>query len=177
MITEVYPAQTSVKILQRNDVILAMDGIEVATDGTIQFREGERVSFRALIARKHLGDTCSLLISRNGGTKTVELKLEKRVDLVPRHLHDELPSYFVYGGLVFTPLSRPYLTHEYGKEWWKVYVSKGGRRNRAWILGIVVQMRVLLVYLVRPYMIWCSCLLAWLTSRLVYTERSNSTSA
>ncbi|KAF6137499.1 hypothetical protein GIB67_031778 [Kingdonia uniflora] len=37
--------------------------------------------------------------------------------LVPVHQFDKLPSYFIFAGLVFVPLSQPYL-HEYGEDWY-----------------------------------------------------------
>ncbi|CAA0814505.1 Protease Do-like 10- mitochondrial [Striga hermonthica] len=37
--------------------------------------------------------------------------------LVPVHQFDKLPSYFIFAGLVFIPLTHPYL-HEYGEEWY-----------------------------------------------------------
>lgn len=37
--------------------------------------------------------------------------------LVPVHQFDKLPSYFILAGLVFIPLTQPYL-HEYGEDWY-----------------------------------------------------------
>lgn len=37
--------------------------------------------------------------------------------LVPIHQYDKLPSYFIFAGLVFVPLTQPYL-HEYGDDWY-----------------------------------------------------------
>jgi hypothetical protein len=37
--------------------------------------------------------------------------------LVPVHQFDKLPSYYIFAGLVFVPLTQPYL-HEYGEEWY-----------------------------------------------------------
>lgn len=37
--------------------------------------------------------------------------------LVPVHQFDTLPSYFIFAGLVFIPLTQPYL-HEYGEDWY-----------------------------------------------------------
>lgn len=37
--------------------------------------------------------------------------------LVPVHQFDKLPSYFIFAGLVFVPLTQPYL-HEYGEDWY-----------------------------------------------------------
>lgn len=37
--------------------------------------------------------------------------------LVPVHQFDKLPSYYILAGLVFVPLTQPYL-HEYGEDWY-----------------------------------------------------------
>lgn len=37
--------------------------------------------------------------------------------LVPIHQFDVLPSYYIFAGLVFTPLTQPYL-QEYGEDWY-----------------------------------------------------------
>jgi hypothetical protein len=37
--------------------------------------------------------------------------------LVPIQMYDVLPKYFIYAGLVFIPLTQPYL-HEYGEDWY-----------------------------------------------------------
>jgi hypothetical protein len=37
--------------------------------------------------------------------------------LVPIHQFDRLPSFYIFAGLVFTPLTQPYL-HEYGDDWY-----------------------------------------------------------
>jgi len=38
-------------------------------------------------------------------------------DLVPLHMFDRQPSWFVYGGLVFITLSVPYLASEFSAAW------------------------------------------------------------
>lgn len=43
-----------------------------------------------------------------------------KTHLVPRHLYNRIPKYYVYGGLVFTVLSKPYLESEFGNDWAKV---------------------------------------------------------
>ena len=47
----------------------------------------------------------------------VEVGLERRPELVVTHLYARPASYFVFAGLVFTVLTRPFLQSEYGREW------------------------------------------------------------
>lgn len=37
--------------------------------------------------------------------------------LVPVQQFDKLPSYYIFAGLLFVPLTQPYL-HEYGEDWY-----------------------------------------------------------
>ncbi|KDD74963.1 hypothetical protein H632_c960p1 [Helicosporidium sp. ATCC 50920] len=45
-----------------------------------------------------------------------ELQLQAFSRLIPVHIDNRPPSYFIYGGLVFTPATVPLLRSEYGKE-------------------------------------------------------------
>jgi len=105
--------------LRRNDILLSLNGIPIADDGTVFFRRGERLLFRYIESTKFVGDEMEACVWRDGGEKKVSFKLQWYPHLVPLHLHDQLPSYYVYAGLVFTYLSRAYLYHEWGKEWQK----------------------------------------------------------
>jgi len=104
--------------LKKDDVILSIDDISIANDGTIPFRRrGERISFDYILLSKFLGQQCKVHILRDGKEMVVNVRLSPRRSLVPVHSYDSRPSYFVYGGLVFTKLVQPYL-HEYGEDWY-----------------------------------------------------------
>uniref|UniRef100_A0A0G4I4S4 Protease Do-like PDZ domain-containing protein n=1 Tax=Chromera velia CCMP2878 TaxID=1169474 RepID=A0A0G4I4S4_9ALVE len=105
--------------LLSNDVILAIDGIDVADDGTIPFRQLERVHMAFAVAQKFPGDTCRLTILRN--RKVIELELPVCVPtfLVPEQMWDKKPRFYIFGGLVFTPLTIDYLKDEYGKKYYE----------------------------------------------------------
>jgi hypothetical protein len=46
---------------------------------------------------------------RDGALHTLQVTLSTPHQLVPNHSHDIKPSYFIYAGLVFTPLTSWYL--------------------------------------------------------------------
>ncbi len=50
------------------------DGIEIASDGTVPFRTGERIAFSYLISTKFVGDECSMRVLREGQTLDVRLR-------------------------------------------------------------------------------------------------------
>eukprot|EP00922_Rhytidocystis_sp_ex-Travisia-forbesii_P065139 GHVS01096820.1.p1 GENE.GHVS01096820.1~~GHVS01096820.1.p1 ORF type:complete len:865 (-),score=130.72 GHVS01096820.1:71-2665(-) len=105
--------------VRKNDVILAMDGINVADDGTIFFRNQERVHLAYAISHKYTGDTVEVTVLRNKKVTTVTVPLTAPNFLVPEHQWDKKPRYYIYGGLVFCPMSLDYLKDEFGKKFYE----------------------------------------------------------
>ena len=66
LVTSVEPACALSKILQEDDVIIAIDNVPIADDGTIYFRRGERLNFRYLEKLKFVGDTVKFTVIRQG---------------------------------------------------------------------------------------------------------------
>jgi len=106
LITKVASAVTNVIPLRAGDVILALDGTDIANNGTVALRKGERVDWGFAISRKLLGESCKVTLLRDG--KAMDLN----VPLLPQYLqiagqvfYDVKPSYFIHGGLVFAPLT------------------------------------------------------------------------
>lgn len=61
------------------------------------------------------GESLDVKVLREGQLLDLEFKLKQRRPLVPiLHGVDCVPSYFIVGGLVFVPLSIPFLEHAYG---------------------------------------------------------------
>ena len=50
--------------LLEDDVILSIDGESIASDGTVKFRENERIPWRYLYRRKNVGENVSVEILR-----------------------------------------------------------------------------------------------------------------
>eukprot|EP00210_Caulerpa_lentillifera_P005347 g5110.t1 len=120
VVYKVDPLSQANEILKVNDVVLEVDDVSVADDGTIQFREDERVDFAHIIRQKHLGDSLKLLVLRDGEEQTITYEVGQLKPLVPvMHGLDCTPSYFIVGGLVFVPLSIPFLEHAFGSKKWR----------------------------------------------------------
>ncbi len=103
--------------LHKQDVLLAVDGQQIAGDGTIQFRQDERIAWSYMVSCKHIGDAIELLVWRDGKEVTVHVELKPRPTLVPIHLSGLPPSFFITAGLVFVACSEPYLQDEYGDDY------------------------------------------------------------
>lgn len=53
-------------VLQRGDILLSVNGHEVASDGSVCFRHGERILFTWIFSQLFVGDRCALQVLRNG---------------------------------------------------------------------------------------------------------------
>lgn len=103
--------------LEVGDVLLAVDGHIIANNHTIQLRPRLRTRFDVLLGLRHIGDSLTMTVRRDGARMDVNLVMRPHVDLVPRDRYDVRPSYYIYGGLVFQRLTRDYLGT--WNQWWK----------------------------------------------------------
>lgn len=117
MVRKVQPTGDAAKQLHVGDILMSFDGIEVANDGTVPFRSGERIAFSYLTSQKFSGDDCELVLLRNGEIITCTVKLQQYTGLIPHHLSGGDPSYFVVAGIIFTTATEPYLMSEYGSDY------------------------------------------------------------
>ena len=99
-------------VLQKNDVLMKLDNYPVESDGTIEFRKNEKTDFTYVNQQKKYGDNLSYEIIRDKKTKTGQVKLEKKdikYTVVTEVTIETPPSYMVYGGLLFEPLTSNYM--------------------------------------------------------------------
>ncbi|CAD7703758.1 unnamed protein product [Ostreobium quekettii] len=120
VVYKIDPLSEACQVLDVMDVVMEVDSVPIADDGTVQFRDDERVEFSHIVRCKHIGDTLHLTILRNGQEMEASYQLGQLRPLVPvLHGLDCTPSYFIVGGLVFVPLSIPFLEHAYGTRKWR----------------------------------------------------------
>jgi len=117
LISRVYPLTDAYDKLQKGDVVLKHDDIDIACDGTVQFRGDERISHNYITNEKYINDNCKLTILRENKIMEINVKCSKIESLVAKHLYNEPAEYFILGGLIFIPLSQPLLEAKYGIEW------------------------------------------------------------
>ncbi|KAL0741791.1 hypothetical protein Bca4012_083304 [Brassica carinata] len=116
-IRRIEPTAPESQVLKPSDIILSFDGVNIANDGTVPFRHGERIGFSYLISQKYTGDSARVKILRNKEILEFNIKLAIHKKLIPGHIGGKPPSYFIVAGFVFTTVSVPYLRSEYGKEY------------------------------------------------------------
>lgn len=109
LVTVTVPGTSCDGVLKPGDILLELDGVKVANDGTIPFRGQERVEFSYLVTSHQVGETLRAKVLREGKIANLVMTCKPLSELVPRPQYDKLPTYFVAGGLVFTPLTFNYM--------------------------------------------------------------------
>ncbi|KAI8533755.1 hypothetical protein RHMOL_Rhmol10G0033900 [Rhododendron molle] len=117
LIKRVEPTASESQVLKPSDVILSFDGVNIANDGTVKFRHGERIAFSYLISQKHTGDDALVKVLRNSEMLEFNIKLRTHKRLIPAHIKGRPPSYYIVAGFVFTAVSVPYLRSEFGRDY------------------------------------------------------------
>ncbi|CAE7781595.1 DEGP9 [Symbiodinium sp. CCMP2456] len=120
LVRRVDPSSSAGKVLKKGDIIRKVQGQDIGDDGKVPFRgaRNERIDFHYLISKLFIGDTCSFQVLRDKHLLELRMKLSAVRPLV---LHDppDPPKYFVVGGLVFVPLSEPFLMDDFGADFHK----------------------------------------------------------
>ena len=93
-------------ILKTGDVLLAIDGRPVKSNGLINY-EGEDVNMNEIVERKFAGDVIKLKIWRQNKSIDTKVTLKRFLPyLIAAKKYDEKPRYIMFSGLVFQPLDR-----------------------------------------------------------------------
>lgn len=95
--------------LKEGDILIAVDGHNVENDGTVEFRKHEFTHYQHFVDAHQMSEKVKLDIIRDRKKMQVEAQLMHTADdiyLVKTTRYDTMPSYFVCGGYVFSPLTR-----------------------------------------------------------------------
>ena len=111
LVNKVLPGSSAFGLVKEGDVITAIDGHAIANDRTYLFEEGLRLDYAHLIAMHQSGETAQVDVLRDGRRLRVPIRLRPYVDLVDGPFYDRKPTYFIYAGLLFQPLTRNYVNN------------------------------------------------------------------
>jgi len=115
-IDSILPIPATEAAVRPDDVLLRVGSYDVGSDGTVVF-DGNRVSASVAFQLAQNGESIPLKIWREG--KEIEVSVPMSIyeaDRLIGNQYDVLPRYFVYAGLVFTPLSQDYMK-TFGRDW------------------------------------------------------------
>ena len=116
IVTHVISKSSADNKLKKGDVILSIDGNKIANDGSIQYRDG-RILYSIIADQKQVGESVSIEILRDKRVLTVPVALLQIPARIPWFdEYETQPKYFIFGGIVFQPLSRGFL--QCWDKWW-----------------------------------------------------------
>ena len=107
LVEKALPLGNSAGVLKKGDVILAIDGKNIQDDGTVEFRKNEYTSAKYVVDLHQMGEKLKLKVLRDKKVVNLEENLTKKnneVWLVKLFEYDKDPTYFIYGGYVFSKL-------------------------------------------------------------------------
>ncbi|MDM5272247.1 trypsin-like peptidase domain-containing protein [Sulfurovum sp. zt1-1] len=116
-------------LVKEGDIITHIDGHKIENDGTVEFRHHEYTDYGYYVDMHQMGESVKLSLIREGKSMEVEANLTKIADdvlLVKTTQYDQMPSYFIEGGYIFSPLSRNLILStkinqlqlsQYAREW------------------------------------------------------------
>jgi S1-C subfamily serine protease len=135
--------------MEEGDVLLSIDEHPIANDGTVEFRPKERTNYTYYVDTKQPGERIEVEVLRQGEIKPITLTLNqtrKTYLLVPQEEYEQLPRYFIYGGLVFTQLTKN-LLERWGSDWPDTAPSDLVREIKNWVTEdrqeVVIMLKVL----------------------------------
>ena len=112
VINTVLPGSPAEGKLQKDDILLAVNSHLIGDDRSIEFRTREHTDFLYFIQKEQVGSSVNIDVLRDGKIKIFSLTLNQtRNDflLVPHEAYDQKPRYFIYAGIVFSPLTKNFI--------------------------------------------------------------------
>ncbi len=117
LVTYIFPGSSADGILKKKDIILTVNNHTIADDGSVEFRQNGRTNWSYYIQQHQVGEKIVIEFIRNGEIHTANILLGSRnTPLVPREQYDKVATYYIFGGLVFRPVTKNYLMIS-GDDW------------------------------------------------------------
>ena len=95
-------------VIQPGDILHQIGDYPISSMGTISYRGRYRTKISAILSEHSEGDMIKLIRRRGGEVSEISIHLKKHVELAPQG-EGVQNAYYMYGGLVFQPLTRKYL--------------------------------------------------------------------
>ncbi len=120
IVIEVQKREKDVSALRPRDLLLEVDGYPIDVQGDYIDPDYGALLLENLASRtKRAGDTVKIRLMRDGQEMDVDYilpKVDYRLEIAPLATFDQEPEYFMMGGLVFQPLTVPFL-QSWGGDW------------------------------------------------------------
>jgi S1-C subfamily serine protease len=109
LVTRVVHGSSAHGVLRERDVITALGESRVECDGSIALRGEDRVSFSHAVSQCRVGEALKVGVLRDGQPLEVSVTLGESRSLVQGPVPERQPTYFLFAGLMFVPLTSEYL--------------------------------------------------------------------
>ena len=119
VVRHVFPNSPVYGLVRPEDIIVSIDGHAIAEKGIVEFHWGERTSYTHYIDMHQMGERIQIQLLRASIREGITLELTKQrsaFKLVPKEQYERMPQYFIFGGIVFTPLTKNLLKAR-GRNW------------------------------------------------------------
>ncbi len=119
LVIQVFEDSPVAGLLRRDDVVLNINGYDVADDGSISIYEDMRTDYKHAIDLSNVGDEVTITYVRDGDLLTARVKAREALEsysLVAGQQYDQIPQYYIYGGVLFVPLNMN-LILRWGSDW------------------------------------------------------------
>jgi len=106
---QVFEGGSSDGLIMDGDVLLEVDGLPIASDGTVPL-DGRATAMSEVVERKFRGDEVTFKVLREGQLLDVVVPLNRPWPFsLQANAYDEQPRFHVYGGLVFQPVDANFM--------------------------------------------------------------------
>ncbi len=110
LVGNVYGGGVSEGRLQPGDVLMTIDGLPIASDGTVRI-DNEPVEMAEVVERKFKGDKVDFTVLRDRNEIKVEIPLTHSWPFsLQANAYNEKPRFVVFGGLVFQPVDANFMS-------------------------------------------------------------------
>ncbi len=119
IVIKVFEGSPADGVLAVDDVIAAVDGYQIADDGSIRLNDEMLTNYKYAIDQHHVGDAVPVTFTRRDEQRTARLAAggaKESYSLVNGEQFDRIPEYYLYGGVLFVPLNMN-LIKRWGNDW------------------------------------------------------------
>lgn len=108
VVTKIVYGSSTDGILQVGDILTGIDGHLIDNEGDITLAKSQRIDWTYLITYYLMGEQVGLDILRNGQSMKIKVPLKPISKLVSYRPDNTHPTYLLYAGFVFVPLTSNY---------------------------------------------------------------------
>ena len=110
VVTKLFPNMPAWKLLKKMDVITQIEGKDISNDGFI-YLDGRKMNFLEIVERLQVNSMIHLKVWRDKKLINVTVPAKPwKMKINMANPYGVVPSYYIFGGLAFTPLSKGYVS-------------------------------------------------------------------